>query len=88
MADDGLNEKQVILGFELRNTIFEFTKRTPMTAEDVIKALCFVAGSACGQKEAHSVHSTKQLRNMAVTTIDKGIDSARGDNRPKLINLN
>lgn len=88
MADEGLNEKQVVLAFALREAVFKFTSHTPMTAEDVIRAMSFVVGSACGQKEAHSAHSTKQLRHMAVAALDKGIDSARGDNRPKLIGLN
>lgn len=85
MADNGFDPKTVALSMALGNVIHQFTTHTPMTAEEVIKALCFTAGSACAQKAAHSKHTTRQQREMAIDAIDKGISSARGERRSSLI---
>lgn len=82
----GLDPATVGLLLALGNTIKQFTLHTPMTAEATIEALCFVAGSAMAQSEAHSKHSTRQLRELGIARIDKGIESARGEARyPSLI---
>lgn len=84
----GMEPAQVTLALALGDTIRQFTTTTPMTSEDVIRALAFIAGSACGQPLAHAQYGTKQLRDMAIGSIDKGIDSARGQyDGPKLIGL-
>ncbi len=81
----GMDPRSVALLLTLGEAISKFTTTTPMTAELVIEALAFTAGSACGQKAAHSKHSTRQLREMAVSALDNGIDSARGERKSSLI---
>ena len=71
------NDKIHQLGGALADTIQRFTNHTPMTAEDVIEALCFIAGHAAGQKVAHSAHNSNELRQMGVAAIDKGLEEAR-----------
>ncbi len=82
---NGMDPRSVALMLAMGNLIGSFTKSTPMTAELVIEALAFTAGSACGQREAHSKHSTRQLREMAVSSLDNGIDSARGERNGLII---
>jgi hypothetical protein len=82
---NGMDPRSVALLLALGETIRTFTQRTPMTAELVIEALAFTAGSACGQREAHSKHSTRQLREMAVSSLDNGIDSAKGETNSRII---
>lgn len=84
----GMEPAQVALALALADTIKRFTTAQSMTSEDVIRALAFITGSACGQPLAHAQYGTKQLRDMAISDIDKGIDSARGQyGGPKLIGL-
>lgn len=70
-------DKKIQLAYAFGMTIQTFTQKTPMTAEDIIEALCFCAGHACGQKEAHSFHKAKELRNLAVAAVDRGLDEAK-----------
>ncbi len=70
------------LALALGETIQRFTLVQPMTAEDVIAVLCFTAGSAMAQKRAHSLHSTKTLRDLGVRNIDHGIQSAKSAASP------
>lgn len=79
-----LSDKRVRLSLQIGRTIQSFTTIAPMTAEDVIEALCFAAGSACGQKEAHSRSNTKRLRDIATAALDRGIDSAK-ESTPQVI---
>lgn len=78
-------DKTGILAHAIRITIMNQTKLLPMTAEDVIGVLCFMAGSAAGQKEAHSRHSPRQLREMAISYLDAGMQAADKQAQPKLI---
>lgn len=87
MVDTSMDPKQVALTLAMGQAVQLFTTTTPMSAEDIVKALGFMLGSACGQPLAHAEFNTRKLREMAHAAIDKGIDSARGqyDGRPKLI---
>ena len=68
--------RMVALSERIRQTIIFHTQATPMTAEDVIAVLAFMAGSAAGQVAAHSKHTARQLREQAVAHIDHGLDGA------------
>jgi hypothetical protein len=59
----------------------------PMSAEDVIEAMCFTAGHAAAQKEAQSFNKLKELRVRAVAALDRGIDEGKssGATVPKII---
>lgn len=82
----GANRDTVGLMLYLREGIKEYTKNYPMTAEETIAALCFMAGSASAQRSAHSAHSVKALRDIAIDNIDRGIRSAtEADNGGALV---
>lgn len=76
----GADRKTIGLMLALRDTIGAFTQRYPMTAEETIAALCFMAGSAAAQPEAHSMHGTKHLRAVAIDNIDRGVRSVETGN--------
>jgi hypothetical protein len=85
MPDIVGSQKVERLAQAIRHLIVQQTLVAPMTAEDIIGCLAFIAGSAAGQKEAHSAHNTRELRNMAIAYLDAGIQSAAGEKKPALI---
>lgn len=81
-----LNDPKVQLSVMLGSTITQFTTRTPMEVAAILEALCFTAGHALAQKEAQRFEAKKELRQLCVRALDKGIaEGSKGGETPKII---
>lgn len=77
----------MILAGAFGEVIFRFTKRQPMTIEEIVEALTYTAGHALAQKAAKQFATTKALREVAIRSLDRGIkDGEAGDgSTPQII---
>lgn len=74
-----LNDKRIKLAGVVGRDIYIFTQHTPMTIEEIIESMCFVAGHALAQKAAQTFSTKKRLRQVAIAALDRGIDEGSID---------
>lgn len=81
-----VDDNKVLLAFAFGDAIQRFTTQRPMTIEDILESLCFTAGHAIAQKAAKKFATEKELRDLCIRALDRGItEGNRGGERPRII---
>jgi hypothetical protein len=78
-----INESAERLMTAIQQTVMQHTTQSPMTLEAIIGCLAFTTGAAIGQGKSRG--ERHQLRNMADSNVDLGIQATSGSQASSII---